>query len=929
MYKSKLRLLGMSALVGAGLIATGPANAAQFNLGDVQVTIDNTMSVGVSISAADREDKYLPATNGGPVDSSIYFNEGAGAGVAWTGTENTTSGAAATGADIGNGLVLGSDDFDTTCMVLGSFCQEVDGKENFDGSINTDDGRLNFENGDIFSGVTKLTTEIYMSAGNLSALVRGNAYYDAIMDDDSSFLRDTSGTTYRDNVANLTVLDAYLSYDSDIANMPATVRVGRQVINWGESTFFLGGNSVFSPIDVAAIRRPGAEIKEALLPVEAIYGSLAVTDALSIETYYGGWDDFKLDSGGTFNAGSDFINGGGANGDRIFSGGSAYSGSRIVCDPSEAAAAGMDATAAIAAAILNTGVVSADANVTTASGNGCGDRTHSDVLARHEVGASEYNRKNSNDFAYGTLVADNEGEESFGLALRYYAENLNSTEFGLYYQKYDSRIPYFRVNTGRPKVAFGATGPTSSVLGRGVGMFGCFDAYTGGDFAALGPLAPDYADTPGQLPARFHLGETASGVDPESIMVDDSDNLLGAMRGLLDNSDVQTGHATASTVYAGTAAVYGALTAQQEAALDLDPGTGALLSGLFTAFSNALDPTNAAYYGAPKAKQGTIAEMSELYCLLGLSQINAQVDNATDADFAAYDFVGQLPTGAVLPSMGWNIDFALEYPTIEVYGASFNTTAFGWGIQGEVAVRPEMPLFFDGDASFIHGIFNTCGLGLLNAVEKAYSIQGTYADGGCSGSSSAKGYTTEHDVINWDIGTTATFTRSNPIVSALGADIAILLTEFGGVEADGIEEERGTTDYHVRGAKTPLASVCTSGNDLPLNGVLSIDTNPKKVCRPNDSSMGGLVYFQLQYNNVFGTPLGVQPTLVYSEGLKGNSPAPAAAWREGVSTAAVSLNFSYLDSIRGSVSYRMNDGDEKYTRNNDRDQIGVNVSYAF
>jgi len=163
----------------------------------------------------------------------------------------------------------------------------------------------------------------------------------------------------------------------------------------------------------------------------------------------------------------------------------------------------------------------------------------------------------------------------------------------------------------------------------------------------------------------------------------------------------------------------------------------------------------------------------------------------------------------------------------------------------------------------------------------------------------------------------------------LGADIAILLTEFGGVEVDGIEEERGTTAFHVAGGKTPLASVCTSGNDLPLNGVLSIDTNPKKVCRPNDSSMGGLVYFQLQYNNVFGTPLGVQPTFVYSEGLKGNSPAPAATWREGVSTAAVSLNFSYLDTIRGSLSYRMNDGDEKYTRNNDRDQIGVNVSYAF
>ena len=44
--------------------------------------------------------------------------------------------------------------------------------------------------------------------------------------------------------------------------------------------------------------RPGAEIKDALLPVEAIYGSLAVTENI-VEAYYGGWDEYKLDAGGT------------------------------------------------------------------------------------------------------------------------------------------------------------------------------------------------------------------------------------------------------------------------------------------------------------------------------------------------------------------------------------------------------------------------------------------------------------------------------------------------------------------------------------------------------------------------------------------------------------------------------------------------------
>ena len=61
----------------------------------------------------------------------------------------------------------------------------------------------------------------------------------------------------------------------------------------GVKTPYSGGNSSFNPIDVAALRRPGAEIKDALLPVEAIYGSLAITEDITLEAYYGGWDEYS------------------------------------------------------------------------------------------------------------------------------------------------------------------------------------------------------------------------------------------------------------------------------------------------------------------------------------------------------------------------------------------------------------------------------------------------------------------------------------------------------------------------------------------------------------------------------------------------------------------------------------------------------------
>ena len=68
---------------------------------------------------------------------------------------------------------------------------------------------------------------------------------------------------------------------------------------------------MFNPIDVNAFVRPGSEIKEALLPVEAISGSISLTDDLSGEAYVGGWDKIKLPSAGTpFGFTDGFVEGG-------------------------------------------------------------------------------------------------------------------------------------------------------------------------------------------------------------------------------------------------------------------------------------------------------------------------------------------------------------------------------------------------------------------------------------------------------------------------------------------------------------------------------------------------------------------------------------------------------------------------------------------
>jgi hypothetical protein len=70
------------------------------------------------------------------------------------------------------------------------------------------------------------------------------------------------------------LLDAFVFHNFTIGDITGNVRLGRQVVSWGESTFIQNGINVINPVDVSALRVAGAELKEAFLPVDSIYASL-------------------------------------------------------------------------------------------------------------------------------------------------------------------------------------------------------------------------------------------------------------------------------------------------------------------------------------------------------------------------------------------------------------------------------------------------------------------------------------------------------------------------------------------------------------------------------------------------------------------------------------------------------------------------------
>jgi hypothetical protein len=106
-------------------------------------------------------------------------------------------------------------------------------------------------------------------------------------------------------------LDYYVYGDFDIGDRPLELRAGNMVLNWGENLFIQNGVNVISPFDVTALRRPGSEIREALLPVGMVYGNFGATDNLSLEAFYQyDWQRSILDECGTYWSAADPYGGG-------------------------------------------------------------------------------------------------------------------------------------------------------------------------------------------------------------------------------------------------------------------------------------------------------------------------------------------------------------------------------------------------------------------------------------------------------------------------------------------------------------------------------------------------------------------------------------------------------------------------------------------
>ncbi len=200
---------------------------------------------------------------------------------------------------------------DTPDPALYGLSNKFDGVSGQQRSVNADDGNLNYKKGFV-STLVKASHDLQLDYKEAGVFVRGYYFKDFTNANGTRNKAPLNSEARKLVAQGAELLDAYIYFKPTLGTMPARISVGRQVLSWGESTFIPNGINSINPIDVAKLRTPGSELKEALLPVNMIAGSLSLTNNLTAEAFYLlDWERTRIDPPGTYFSTNDFAAKGG------------------------------------------------------------------------------------------------------------------------------------------------------------------------------------------------------------------------------------------------------------------------------------------------------------------------------------------------------------------------------------------------------------------------------------------------------------------------------------------------------------------------------------------------------------------------------------------------------------------------------------------
>lgn len=163
---------------------------------------------------------------------------------------------------------------------------------------NQDDGNLNYAEGDLVSGVLKGWLSADLKRGQGGLFVRAKAWNDFTQADAdvpwgnsingyaADRPLDDQGASRRARFSGALIEDVYLYGDLMLGEMPLKARLGWQTLDWGARASIGGGLSAIAPLDLPALRRPGAQPEEMRIAVPAAFGHLDLSKQLAAEAFY-------------------------------------------------------------------------------------------------------------------------------------------------------------------------------------------------------------------------------------------------------------------------------------------------------------------------------------------------------------------------------------------------------------------------------------------------------------------------------------------------------------------------------------------------------------------------------------------------------------------------------------------------------------------
>jgi Protein of unknown function (DUF1302) len=337
-----------------GLSLASGAYAYKYENGDFSLNVDTSLSYGVSVRVQDQDPNLIGKCNLAPCQ-----------------------GFQANGAPF---IPVSAFPNDAQRAAPGRF------------SVNGDDGNLNYQSGKPFANTAKITQELGFTYGqDFGGLVRWTAFYDfenQRRDDLSDLAKSKVGKDGQ-------LLDAFVYYNYGLGNFDGSLRVGRQVVSWGESTFIQNGINIVNPIDVSKLRIAGAELKEAFLPIDMLWTSISFNENFSAEALYMlEFEQTEPEPTGTYFSTNDF----------------GSLGAQYV--------------------MLGFGTTGEPTNFANCFRPGSIPASNVGEVAACATAVPRLQDRYPQD------------NGQYGAALRYFSPELNNTEFGLFYLNYHSRLPF-------------------------------------------------------------------------------------------------------------------------------------------------------------------------------------------------------------------------------------------------------------------------------------------------------------------------------------------------------------------------------------------------------------------------------------------------------------------------------------------------------